>query len=56
MSEIINSVDEIPEQYRHLFQTLIDQGIIKKDSNGSINISKDMYEIILMLSRKGLFP
>lgn len=56
MSEIINALDQIPEQYRHLFKILIDQGVLKKDSSGGLHIGQDMYEIILMLARKGLLP
>ena len=51
-----NSIKQIPSEYRHLFERLIKNGIIKQDINGNINISEDVFKVILILARLGLLP
>ena len=48
------SINDIPEHKRGLFERLIRNGIIVKDNLGNINISHDLYEMILILARLGL--
>lgn len=48
------SINDIPEYKRGLFERLIRNGIIVKDNLGNINISHDLYEMILILARLGL--
>lgn len=48
------SINDIPQDKRNLFERLIRNGIIVKDSFGNINISHDLYEMILILARLGV--
>ncbi len=44
-------ITDIPKEYQHLFKMLIKQGIIKQTDDKRINISKDVFEVILLLAR-----
>ena len=53
---LYKSINQIPSEYRHLFERLIKNGIIKQDINGNINISEEVFEMVLILARLGLLP
>ena len=48
------SINDIPQDKRNLFERWIRNGMIVKDSFGNINISHDLYEMILILARLGV--
>lgn len=45
---------QIPEEYQHLIKKLIKEGTIKQDADMRINISEDVFQVILILSRLDL--
>ena len=47
-------IEDIPKEHQHLFKKLIKNGIIKQEDDKSINISKDVFDVILILARLGL--
>lgn len=56
MDDLISSIQQVPEQYQFLFQKLLDEGLLKKGEDGNLRISKDMFDMIILLARKGLLP
>ncbi len=50
------TLSEIPKDSRYIFEKLILNGIISEDNQGHIDISNDMYRMILILARLGILP
>lgn len=50
------TIEEIPDEYRYIFEKLIQNGIIQRTQKGDINITKELFEMILILGRLGLLP
>ncbi len=45
------NIEDIPEDYKHLVQRLINKGLIVFDKNGELNLTLEMLEILKILSR-----
>lgn len=53
---IYKTINQIPPEHQHLFERLIKNGVLKINSKKEINISSEIYEVILILARLGLTP
>jgi hypothetical protein len=45
---------DVPSYYKDAIQKLVNDGTLKGDGNGKINVSEDMCRIMTILNRKGL--
>lgn len=54
MEVIYKTIDDIPEESKFLFERLIKNGILNIYENNNINITEEMYKIIIIISRLGL--
>lgn len=50
------SINDIPSEYQILIKRMIKNGLIEQDDNNNINISEDLLNMILILSKLGLIP
>jgi hypothetical protein len=45
---------DVPSYYKDAIQKLVNDGTLKGDGNGKINVSEDLCRIMTILNRKGL--
>jgi hypothetical protein len=47
-------LEDVPSYYKDAVQKLMDEGTLKGDGNGKINVSEDLCRIMTILDRKGI--
>jgi hypothetical protein len=47
-------LEDVPSYYKDAVQKLVDDGTLKGDGNGKINVSEDLCRIMTILNRKGI--
>jgi hypothetical protein len=47
-------LDDVPSWYKDAIQKLVNDGTLKGDGNGKINVSEDLCRVLTILDRKGI--